>query len=115
MLARERRIRKPRDYQRVYRCGRVLRGRYLVMRVMAGDGGVTRFGLATSRRVKGAVRRNLLKRRLREICRKYQGEIGGAYDLVINIGVEAERVRFRDLERDFVRVLERSGIIDKEI
>jgi ribonuclease P protein component len=43
-----------------------------------------RLGLAISRRVGGAVKRNALKRRLRETFRHLQHDLPGSYDLVFS-------------------------------
>lgn len=63
------RMRHRRAYQVVQAQGRKRHTRHFVIIVMQKPDGPTRLGLTVSRKVGGAVQRNLLKRRLREFFR----------------------------------------------
>ena len=87
-MKRRHRLSRSRDFDAVYRRGRSVSTRYLVLyafpREEEGEIGVDpRLGLAVSRKVGGAVSRNRLKRRLREI---FDALVDGArpgYDYVL--------------------------------
>ena len=67
-MKRRHRLSRSRDFDAVYRHGRSVSTRYLVLYAFPreeGDGEGPRLGLAVSRQLGGAVERNRLKRRLR--------------------------------------------------
>jgi ribonuclease P protein component len=111
-MKRRSRLSRSRDFDAVYRHGRSVSSRYLVLysfpRPVAEPGAeaTPRLGLAVSRKVGGAVERNLLKRRLREAFELLGTEIGPARDYVL-IGrpglVEATEARGFEWLVDCVR------------
>lgn len=65
------------DFLRAGRRGRKLSTRYfLVLAHDRGDGGAARLGVTVTRKVGGAVRRNRIKRLVREWFRKHGQELG---------------------------------------
>ncbi len=77
------RVRKRRDFQRAFAEGRRAHDGPLVVWVMPNGLDVTRLGLIVSRKHGGAVRRNRLKRILREAFRLSQHDLPPGYDLLI--------------------------------
>jgi ribonuclease P protein component len=82
---RRHRLSRSRDFDAVYRHGRSVSTRYLVLywfeRDEDGDG--PRLGLAVPKAVGTAVVRNRIKRRLREIFRARSGEVPQDHDYVL--------------------------------
>jgi ribonuclease P protein component len=77
------RLRSSEDFQRVRR-GRQISGANLVVHFARRPaGGPTRIGFSVSKRVGGAVTRNLVKRRLREAIRHQLSMLSGGWDLVV--------------------------------
>jgi len=68
-----------------------------------------RLGLTVPRAIGGAVVRNRIKRRLREIFRHRRAEFGPQWDIVVNPRRAAIDAPFTALERAFERVIERCG------
>ena len=62
-------VRKRADYLRVQADGHAFRGRYVVLLLATGNGVDARVGFTVSRRVGGAVTRNKVRRRIREVIR----------------------------------------------
>jgi ribonuclease P protein component len=79
-MRRDLRLRKNRDFQRVYSIGRSWSLPTLVLRAAPNELDVSRFGFVVSKRLGGAVIRNRLKRQLREIAR--QQAFAPGFDLV---------------------------------
>jgi ribonuclease P protein component len=82
-----RRLSRSADFERVYRQGRSVANRYVVMHTFprpheeSGDG--PRLGLSVSRKVGGAVERNLVKRTLREAFATEAGDVASDLDVVL--------------------------------
>ena len=102
------RLKKRVDFQRVYRHGVRVTGRYLVLFLMQTDGHTDRFGVTASRRVGGAVVRSRCKRRLRELYRLHREVLGGReLDVVANARGSCASAPWDRLEHDFLQCLRR--------
>ncbi len=114
-LRRMQRLRSPRDFQRVRAQGRRLSGAVLLLgyaaRNEADSSGGTRIGFSVSRRVGGAVVRNRVKRRLREVIRRKLARIAPGYDLVITARPGAADARMETLEQDVTVLLARARLL----
>ena len=69
------RIRRRVEFQHVYERGRKVHGRLLTMFILPNGLEVSRLGVAATRKLGNAVKRNLAKRRIREIFRRRRPEI----------------------------------------
>ncbi len=77
-------LRKPREYQDVYRRGKRIRGRHITIIFAANDEDESRLGISVHG-VKRAVRRNRIKRLLREFFRLYRHELPAGFDIVFAV------------------------------
>jgi len=66
-----------------------------------------RLGLTVPRAVGGAVKRNRIKRRLREAFRLHRVELGGQWDIVLNPRKAAFDAGFDEIERALGKVISR--------
>lgn len=82
-LSREERIRRKRDFERVFREGRRRRGRLVAVRWVANDLPHARLGIALSRAWRSAVRRNRAKRVVREAFRTHKDALPKGIDLIV--------------------------------
>jgi ribonuclease P protein component len=105
-VSRDDRLRKRRDFEECYASGVRVSGRHLqVFLLPAGTARPSReprLGLSVSRRVGGAVVRNRVRRRLREIFRRNRdlfGEWGG--NVVVNARPSAAQASFEELREEF--------------
>jgi ribonuclease P protein component len=90
-VQRRHRLSRSRDFDAVYRHGRSVSTRYLVLYAFerGEEGGDPRLGLAVPQAVGGAVVRNRVKRQLREIWRERLERVpaGRDYVLVVRPGL----------------------------
>ncbi len=78
------RLSRSAEFDRVYRQGRSVANRYLVLYSFPRGGEATpRLGLSVGRKVGGAVERNLVKRLLREAFGAAGADLASGYDLVV--------------------------------
>ncbi|HXP98994.1 MAG TPA: ribonuclease P protein component [Solirubrobacteraceae bacterium] len=78
------RLSRSAEFDRVYRRGRSVANRYLVLYTFPRDGSEpARIGLSVGRKVGGAVERNQVKRLLREACAQRADALPTGYDIVL--------------------------------
>ena len=100
------------EYERVKRNGVTQRGKLLMLNAMPMDNsGPWRAGLVTSARVGGAVVRNRVRRRLREIVRRHQHELRQSFWFVIIARHEAATANYGVLEDEWLRLARRASIL----
>lgn len=102
------RIRKRREYQRVYDQGRKVFSRNFTLFLLENDLRRPRLGITATRRVGGAVQRNRAKRLLREWFRKVRQDLP-AVDLVVNVKEGLHRLTLEGLSSELETKIRRSG------
>jgi ribonuclease P protein component len=113
-----RRLSRSAEFERVYRHGRSVGNRFLVLYAFprgtgapAGEG--PRLGLSVSRKVGGAVDRNRVKRLLREAFWKLSDSLPDGHDFVVVARPDAGELAKNDgeagVERALGELLERAG------
>jgi len=68
-------------------------------------GGVSRFGISVKKALGGAVVRNRIRRRIREILRRNRTEIPTGWDIVIHPRSSVAKAAYLPLEAELVRLL----------
>jgi ribonuclease P protein component len=108
-----RRLKLNREFARVREAGRSIRGKFFLLGVLELPETETPFraGFVTSKRVGGAVVRNRVRRRLREIVRRHQHEIRPALWLVLVAHTVAAKASSAALEDEWLRLAERASIL----
>ena len=84
MLPKKNRLKKKKDFARVYRQGELIKGNFLIVKIIDNQLDYSRFGIVVSKKVsKKATVRNKAKRRLREAIRSVITEIKGGFDIIV--------------------------------
>ena len=100
------------EYERVKRDGITQRGKLLMLNAMTlNNSDPWRAGFVTSARVGGAVVRNRVRRRLREIVRRRQHQLRQGIWFVIIARHEAARASYGGLEDEWLRLARRASIL----
>lgn len=95
-------LKKNSDFRRLYARGKSAVTPYLVLYCRKNRLGVSRFGFTVSTRLGGAVVRNRVRRRLREIVRLNAGSLRPGYDLVVVARGRCVGADYRRMERAFL-------------
>jgi ribonuclease P protein component len=112
-MRREERLTKPQQYASVYRKGSSRASNLLVMRALPNGLTSSRFGFSVSKRVGGAVVRNRVKRRLRDILPVMP--VKSAWDIVFIVRPAAATADYATLKSAVEGLLAREGLLeDKE-
>jgi len=92
--------------------GQTQHGTFMLINVLRGTGeGRPRIGIITSRRVGGAVDRNQVRRRIREIFRKHCARLQPDCWLVVVARYKAAHAEFSALESEWLRLTARASIL----
>ena len=106
---RSRHLRRPGEFRRNRRSGSSRRSEHFIVSLSSGPGPGPRLGLTVSRRVGGAVARNRLKRRLRELFRLDTSLFPDGTDVVIVALKGSARLTSGQIRAQILDCLERLG------
>lgn len=103
-------LRRKADFDAIGRHDKARSGRLLVLRSLRTEGPGTRIGLSTPRSLGGAVQRNRVRRRLRDLVREQLDATESGWDLLLIARPEAGTASYSELREALRSLLERSGI-----
>jgi ribonuclease P protein component len=99
------RIRRRAEFQGVYDRGVRVRGRYSTTFILPNNRGIGRLGIAATKKLGGAVRRNRAKRLIREVFRR--NKIANGLDVVVVPNRDLLDASLTVLEAEYRHLLER--------
>ncbi len=104
-LRRDVRIRRRAEYEKIYQDGARFHARLMTLFILPNRQEAPRLGVAATRKLGSAVRRNRAKRLARELFRRHKPAAG--YDIVVVPRPEMLSAGFADLEADYCAALRR--------
>ena len=102
---REARLVRRAEFDAVYRAGKRRSSSHFTVFFRANALPQSRFGVSIKKALGGAVVRNRIRRRLREIVRCHRGELPAGWDIVIHPKSAAAKAPFAALNADLLRLL----------
>jgi len=106
------RLRNNADFQKVYKYGRSLANKYLVIKYKRADFSILRFGFSVSKKYGNAVLRNRIRRQLKDIVRKRVLLIKSGYDIVFLVRQEARNATYAELVQAVDNLLKRARVTE---
>jgi ribonuclease P protein component len=107
-LPRECRVATRSEYDAVYREGKRRSSRELTIFIRSNGLERSRFGWSIKKTLGSAVRRNRIRRRLREILRLHRQEISPGWDIVIHPRGSAATADFGELTQELLKLIPRA-------
>ena len=94
------------DFDAVYRAGKRRSSSHFTVFFRTNALPQSRFGFSIKKALGGAVVRNRIRRRIREIVRSHRPEIPAGWDIVIHPKITVARAEFGALAADLLRMLQ---------
>jgi ribonuclease P protein component len=107
-------IKSNRDFQRLYHRGKSAASGTLVLYCQRSRSGESRLGITTGTKLGHAVVRNRVRRQVREIYRLHRDELVPGKDLVVVVRVRAVQQGYHAMERDFLRLAKKLGLLKEQ-
>ena len=102
------------EFQRLYHRGKSAALPTLALYCRRRRGRGNRLGLTVGKKVGGAVVRNRVRRRLREIYRLNEDKLVSGIDLVVVARVRAAHAPYRRLEQSFLKLCGKVGLLARQ-
>lgn len=108
-------LKKNKEFRRVFNNGRSIANTYLVLyhRSIPGAQGV-RFGFSVSKKIGNAVRRNRVRRRLKEICRLNQHKMREGFEVIIIARPPVNKADYATMEKSVLELSRRAKLLKRE-
>ena len=103
-------LKRNHEFRALYARGKSSAGVYLAVYTRPNRAGVTRLGLTVSSKLGGAVKRNRIRRRLREAYRLEEDKLRPGCDIVIVARARAFTADFLALRKDLLSVCAKLGL-----
>ena len=107
-------LKKNSDFRRLYAKGKSAVNPYMVLYCRRNRTGENRLGYTVSVKLGHAVRRNRIRRRLREVARLNAKRLSPGWDLVLVARSRAYDAPFQKLQWAYLASCEKLGLLKKE-
>ena len=102
------------EFRRLYSKGKSAVSPYFAVYCRKNHRPVSRLGITTGVKLGNAVKRNRVRRRIRELYRTNEAGILCGYDIVVVARTRAIYARYADLEQSFRKILKKLELAARE-
>ena len=102
------------EFRRLYQKGKSAVSPYFAIYCRRTGRPQSRLGITTGVKLGNAVKRNRVRRRIRELYRTNEHRFFSGYDIVVVARTRAVFARYAELERSFLQLMRRLGIADSK-
>lgn len=106
-------LRKQPDFDKIYKNGKSVGDRYVVIFYKKNDLGYNRTGFLASKKVGNSVRRNRARRLMKESYRVIEPKLPSGYDFIIIARNTINEKKCIDVEKSLHSAFKRAGLIGK--
>ena len=114
MLPKVNRLKKKKDFERVFKKGKGFGEKFLALKILRNNKGKSRIGfIVPKKHFKKAVLRNKLKRQLREQIKKRLPKIKESQDIVIITKPGLQNLDFWEIDKMLETLLLKANVLEK--
>jgi len=112
MLTKTNRLRKEKDFEKLFKKGKSFKNGFLILKIVENDSKESRFGFIVSQKVsKTATLRNKVKRRLRDIIQQNVANIKKGTDVALIALPGLEKKSFLETKESLNVLLKKANLI----
>ena len=106
-------LKKNYEFKKLYNKGKSAASKCVVVYCLRNNTRENRLGITVSTKLGGAVQRNRIRRRLKEIYRLHEHSLHIGYDIVLVARSRSQQVKWNELEYTTLSLFEKLGLIIK--
>ncbi len=107
-------IRKNYEFLRIYKKGKFYVGKFIILYVFNNNTCMNRIGITASKKVGKSVRRNRIRRLIRENYRAYEDYLKEGFDFVFVARNNEIMPAFSDIKKEMKFLFKRLGVFNQE-
>jgi ribonuclease P protein component len=107
-------LKKNHEFMRVYKKGRFYVGKYITLYTLQNYIDKNRLGITVSKKVGKSVKRNRIRRLVRENYRLYEDQIKKSFDIVFVVRSSVDMPGFFEIKKEMKYLLRKLNIFDQE-
>ncbi|NLL06665.1 MAG: ribonuclease P protein component [Clostridiaceae bacterium] len=107
-------INKNKDFLKLYKRGKFFVGKYLVLYALSNSNKVNRLGITASKKFGGSVKRNRIRRLIKESYRAYEAKLKEGFDLVFVARSCEELPSFHEIKREMKYLLRKLELFKED-
>ena len=106
-------IKKNYEFKMFFSKGKFYSGEYINMYIHMSNLSYNKLGIAISRKLGKAVKRNRIKRLIRENYKNFENNIKNGTNIliIINKNIDIKKVSYNDIFKDFENILKKADVI----
>jgi ribonuclease P protein component len=108
-------IKKNLEYKSVYNCKNSVSDYNLVIFIKKNNYGYNRYGFTAAKKIKKAVTRNIIRRRLKEIVRLNECKLKEGYDIIFMARINASEADYKNLLKSFNKLIKRNNLFKGDL
>lgn len=108
-------LKKNNEFLKLYKKGRFYAGRHIVLYTLKNRLTINRLGITVSKKFGNSVKRNRIKRLIKENYRSYKNSVKTGYDMVIVARRNTQMPSYPDIKKEMKFLFKKLGIyIEKD-